>query len=499
MDPDSIQMSGSGASLKDIAMKSVFFDEVPQEEKRSLETEIQTLSDKVRETAERKAQSQAEKSYVERIMVKLTGADSGKPQAQDFSPESWIKMVDFYRSRIETLDAQVRERDVELRDLEQRIRTLQSRLNSIGGKGSRKRNRAEAIVETSERDPQECVLRLSYIVYGPSWRPVYDLRASTEKRMLAISYQALVSQSSGESWDSICLKLSTARPAINGTVPELPEWRLSLWLPPQAPSARSLPMKKSGKVMAAAPMAAYEVSDKEMMEETFAEQDDAAASEPMEYANAGVEGSGSNVLFTVPGTASIPPDGEPHKVGVAFHELPADFSYTVVPKLESFAFLSAKAKNNTAVPFLKGNSRIYLDNSFVAEAVLGPVMPDEEFNASLGIDESIKVEYRRTRKFDASAGLVGKKKRIEYAYRTLINNTHAVAEKLILKDAFPVSGNEEIIVKEIEPDQKQWGEAMERDELGRFTIKTELPPRKETSVDISYSVEYPKNLRITGL
>jgi uncharacterized protein (TIGR02231 family) len=493
MDGDSLQMSGRGARLKDIAMKTLYFDDVPEAEKQRLQEEITALDDKSREINERRSQAQTEKAYVERIMVKLTNADSGKPQAQEFSPEAWIKMVDFYRSRIETLDAQVRERDLEQRALQRKRETVQARVNAAGGQGSRRRNRAEAVVETAEGDPEECVLRLSYVVYGPSWRPVYDLRASTEKRVLAISYQALVCQNSGESWDGISLRLSTARPAMNGTIPELPEWRLTIYAP--APPMRPMAMKRA-KAMPAASMP-MECCDKEMASED--EYEEAAAPEPMAYQAAEVEGSGSNYLFIVPGAGSIPSDGEPHKVGIALHELPAEFAYTVVPKLESYAFLSAKAKNTSAVPFLAGSSRIYLDNSFVAEASLGPVMPNEEFQASLGIDESIKVEYRQTRKFDASAGLGGKRKRIEYAYRTVLTNTHATKEKLSLKNAFPVSGNQEIVIKEIEPDAKKWGDAMERDALGRFTLKLELPPQKETTVDLSYTVEYPKELQVLGL
>lgn len=496
MDPGSLQMSGSGARLKDIAHKTLYFDDVPEEEKRRLQDESVALGDKAREISERRAQAQAEKAYVERIMAKLTNADSGKPQAQEFSPDAWIKMVDFYRSRIELLDAQVRDRDLELRAVNQKSSLLQARLSAIGGQGSRRRNRAEAVVEAAEGDPEECVLRLSYVVYGPSWRPVYDLRASMEKRVLSISYQAMVCQNSGESWDGVSLRLSTARPALNGSIPDLPEWRLSVWTPP--PASRAMKMAKSAMPAMSAPSPSYEMEDKECaanaMEESYEEPP-----EPMGYASAEVEGSGSNVLFIVPGSGSIPSDGEPHKVGIALHELPAEFAYTAVPKLESYAYLNAKAKNSTSVPFLRGASRIYLDNSFVAEAELGPVMPNEEFAASLGIDESVKVEYRQTRKFDASAGLGGKRKRIEFAYKTILTNTRSTAEKLTLKDAFPVSGNQEIVVKELEPDPKKWGESMERDEIGRFSLKLELPPGKETSVDVAYTVEYPKDLRVIGL
>jgi uncharacterized protein (TIGR02231 family) len=186
-------------------------------------------------------------------------------------------------------------------------------------------------------------------------------------------------------------------------------------------------------------------------------------------------------------------------VGVSIHEFPAEFSYTIVPKIYQRAYLAAKVKNASASPFLKGLSRIYLDNAFIAEASLGPVMPEEEFEASLGVDEAMKVEYRRTKKFDASAGLGGKRKRIEFEYKVLVTNKRKTEETLKIKDAFPVSGHQDIVVKEIEPDPKRYGEGLKRDDMGRFVLTLKAAPGQETAVTVAYTVEYPKELRITGL
>ncbi len=497
MDAESVQLSGSGARLKDIAWKRLSYDEVPEEEKRRLEREARDLSDSARETEERKAQAKSERAFVEKIAAKLTAAESGKPGAQEFSPDAWVKMVEFYRSRIGALDAEIRERDAELRELGERRATLEARLAAAGGRGSRERNRVEAIVERGADEKGECVLRLSYVVMGPSWRPVYDVRASMEKRVVAIAYQAMVSQNSGEAWDGVSLRLSTARPAVSGTVPVLNPWRLSAWVPP--PQAYRGGAPKSKRMMVAAKEAAFdEVASSAPAPAVMADADDYDEA-PMEYEAAEIEGSGARVVFIVPGGAGIPSDGEPHRVGVSFEEFPAEFSYVIVPKVQDRAFLVAKVKNRGKSPFLQGRSRIFLDNAFIAEASFGPVMPDEEFTASLGADDAMQAEYRLVKKFDATAGLGGKRKRIEFEYKIVVKNKRSTKEKLEIKDCFPVSGHEDIVVKEQKPDAKEWGDRMERDDSGRFVIKAEVGPGEEKAVDVAYVVEYPRDLRITGL
>jgi len=89
-------------------------------------------------------------------------------------------------------------------------------------------------------------------------------------------------------------------------------------------------------------------------------------------------------------------------------------TYTIVPKLSQYAFLTAKIKNTSEYPFLPGETNIFLDGSFVATSNLKLVVPSEEFETSLGIDEGIKVDYKLIKKYEKNKGLISKKNNIVF-------------------------------------------------------------------------------------
>ena len=50
------------------------------------------------------------------------------------------------------------------------------------------------------KEQGEIVLKVSYVVSNASWKPKYDLRVSSAKRTMAVSYFGLVQQNTGEDW-----------------------------------------------------------------------------------------------------------------------------------------------------------------------------------------------------------------------------------------------------------------------------------------------------------
>ena len=68
-------------------------------------------------------------------------------------------------------------------------------------------------------------ITLTYMVEKSkaSWQPSYDIRISSEKRTMLVTYYAEVKQNSGESWDDVDLLLSTANPSVGSTPKRLPK------------------------------------------------------------------------------------------------------------------------------------------------------------------------------------------------------------------------------------------------------------------------------------
>lgn len=80
------------------------------------------------------------------------------------------------------------------RDLQSKQRAL-SQLN-----GQRGTDRVAATIEVTLPEPGVYTLELSYILPGASWTPQYDVRVDAEHHQVTLTYQGLVSQSTGEEW-----------------------------------------------------------------------------------------------------------------------------------------------------------------------------------------------------------------------------------------------------------------------------------------------------------
>ena len=180
-------------------------------------------------------------------------------------------------------------------------------------------------------------------------------------------------------------------------------------------------------------------------------------------------------------------------------ELPAHFRYSAVPKMDRHAYLKAKAVNKSESPFLAGKANIFLDGSYVATSSLDLVAPEEEFWVFLGTDESIKVEYKLIRKLTSREGLTGRTVRHTREYLLTVENTHAVAEEVIVWDQIPVSGNEQIEVDLIEPKYSKDTVTLKMDKERRLQWFSTLEPGQKWEIPLVFRVDAPVGVNISGL
>jgi uncharacterized protein (TIGR02231 family) len=217
--------------------------------------------------------------------------------------------------------------------------------------------------------------------------------------------------------------------------------------------------------------------------------------EEMEHARAEVATGLTSATFIIPFKADIPSDNAPHKVNVTSIPLTGNFSYLTIPKLSEQAFLQAKVTNKSEYPILAGPASLYLDGIFIGRSRLKAVMPNEEFDLSLGTDENISVERKLIKKFNETTGLISTKAKVTYEYLITIENKRSTIEKIVLKDQMPFSGNEEIIVKLISPLEKD----IEIDEEKTLTWNLTLRPGEKREIPLKLSVQYPSDWDISGL
>ncbi len=327
-------------------------------------------------------------------------------------------------------------------------------------------------------------------MHGPNWWPLYDLRVSTQEKKMNLTYNAVIRQNTSESWDNVAVALSTAQPGIGGKQPELSPWYVNFYEP------RIIAAKKNvGRV---APVPAPQMMSTAHYSAQL-QPEEPVAGPIMEKPIAGVKANATSVIFEISGRNTIVSDNLPHKVTVLIQNFPAEFRYSTVPKLSSHAYLKTKVTNASNFPLLPGDTNIFLDNNFVANASLNQVALGEEFWTYLGADSAIKVERKFLRKHKEQGDVFSKKTKMVYEYVTEITNNKKTEEELVMWDQLPITSHQDIVVSLIEPQFDKDTPVLKKNELNYFEWLFKMKPGEKIKIPFVFTVEYPQDKQVTGL
>jgi uncharacterized protein (TIGR02231 family) len=434
-----------------------------------------------------------EKAFLERIAGFVTTPvplESGStPPPPDTS--YWKGMISFYREGHAGLDGEKLSNSQEMSDIKRELNRLEAQLQGLGRRETRTRSIAKVGVTKKTLGPLS--LELSYVVSGPSWKPLYNLRASGGSESMLLEYDAIVTQATGEDWNGIELRLSTARVNVSGVIPKLDPWRIDFYRPPVPPSPLSAgaPMRK----MSAMPGLDGMGIESEMAPAPLEEM----RTPELTVEEASVEQAGASVLFAVAGGANIAGDNSEARVTIARGELPAKYSYRAVPKLVELAYLTAEFTNTMKFPVLPGKANIHYDGALVATSALELIMPGQKADASLGVDDGVKVEYRFIKRFRKGEGFRSKRTSEQFEYViSLANNTGREIEMQVY-DQFPVSHDNELAVKPVQPEIRGEGSDTVIDDRSKITWSLKLGPSESIELPLTFQVEYPSDRKVTGL
>ncbi|VAW95662.1 hypothetical protein MNBD_GAMMA21-1511 [hydrothermal vent metagenome] len=499
---NSIQVNGSGnAMLKDVQFKQAYYTEIPDAEIKGLHDQQQQWVDQQRVIQDKINQVEQEKQFISNITTKLT-AESEESHTSQLDPEKWVKMVEFYRSKMSALDAEIRESELAMRELEKQQAKITNEI-SIKGNARKERKQVEVLIDAQDED--DVILELSYIVYGPSWRPYYDLRVNSDSKVMNITYNANICQNTAEDWSDVRLQLSTAQANVSGQQPELSPWHLSEFIPEPEPVAVGAPAAVGELSRGVADMTSKKRMKQMMQSEVMASFDkeegmfDSLEALVMSKPTTTVETKATSVVFNIAGTSNIDSDNVDHKVTILMEEFPASFRYSCVPRLTPYAYLKAEVSNNTDYPFLAGPTNIFLDNNFVANAEMELIASGEKFWTYLGVDEAVKVEHKFLKRNSKQEGMFSKSNSYTYEYLIEVTNNKKTQEDIVIWDQLPISNHEKIEVKLITPTYKEDSKDLKKNEFNYLEWFFKPAPGEKVQVPLKFSVEYPVDMRVEGL
>jgi uncharacterized protein (TIGR02231 family) len=498
LDRDNIQVKGTGeATLGECIFETEFFVEDVNEKKRALQNKAQDLEDKRSEIKLNIDACESEKALIDKIVDFVT-TPAGAPPTEGSGPAApagaaldvgaWQKMLAFYHDQHEEIRSRMLASQKAVREVERDLENVYTQLESLGDGVERSRNIIK--VSVAKEKAGKITLDLSYVITGPSWRPVYSLRATSDSDTISVEYDALVNQATGEAWQDVALKLSTARVNVSGVMPELHPWRLAFYQP--AP-VMSMPRAKSRKAEANAPF------EEAMKASASGIADDGMPEMEIDFPAASVESGGTSVVFVVGGGGTISGDNNSTRVSILRREFPASFRYAATPKLSEFAYLTGKINNDSEFPLLPGKANVFFDGAFVSVSQLSLVMPGQEMAVSLGVDEGIKIEHRFLRRFKKNQGLMAKRISEQFDYQIRITNNRKKDIEIEVVDQLPIAENKDITVKAISPSFKQEDAGITLDDESKIKWQVMLADGEKRELPLCFIVEYPAGSQLSGL
>ena len=187
---------------------------------------------------------------------------------------------------------------------------------------------------------------------------------------------------------------------------------------------------------------------------------------------------------------SIKTNGERTLVDLKTYDIPANYLYTAIPKLDKDAFLIAEITDWSQYSLLEGESNLYFEEGFVGRSILNAAALQDTLQISMGRDRSIVMQREKVDQFSKKR-TIGSSITESRGYEITLKNNKSQAITLLVKDQIPVSVNSNISVS---PGELSGGKL--DPQTGIITWEMRLAPGTQQKVSFQYEVKYPKGERI---
>ncbi len=485
VDENSLRVSAEGSAIIKLfgaQVKKEYLEEVPSERIKQLEEEIQRLEDEIAGMQNLKTVLAEKKKFLNSITL-FSNEQIPQDLVTRMPPISDLEnILNFLDTELKENYTQALDCELQIRDLKNKVETLQNELSQISG--VQEKLKRSIIVELEVLKEGTVDLKVSYLVKGASWNPIYDARANFETSEVELVSYGVIKQITGEDWLEVDCSLSTAKPRVGGSMPYVAPWFLRPYQPEVAKDKMSV---------VSAPAYQTEAFKKEVG--AFEEKVEGE----IEFATA--EEKGIAVVYTLPAKIAVKSDNSEHKFPISSQILSAVFEYSSYPRVSPFAYLGSRVTNSKGLQLLAGRVNIFLEGDFVGFSTIGNIAPSEEFDLYLGIDENVKVKREcLEKKVDETliAGIPSRTKRTTYKYKLTVENYKSKKIKVKLYEAMPVSEDDRIKIKiseiSLEPGVKDW-----EDRKGIWLWELELEPQQKQEIFYTFIVEHPRDMIVEGL
>jgi uncharacterized protein (TIGR02231 family) len=325
--------------------------------------------------------------------------------------------------------------------------------------------RYEAVIEVQveAREATEVELTLSYRTPCAVWRPEHQARLvarngggyDIELRTWATAWQC-----TGEHWNGVASRFSTARPLHSASAPLLRDDVLAL--------RRKTEVERRTVTV-------------DVREQTVAVAGVHRGTRVIEEMP-GVDDGGEALCFDAPHRATFPSDGAPVRVELTSARVACEVDRVAYPERSAAVHLRATATLAGATALLAGPVVVGRAHTLVGRGRTGFVARGEPFELGFGVDDGLRVRRQVEEKREVTT-VMGTQK-IMRTVRVFVSNLSGEARKLTVCERVPVSE-----IKDVEVAIVSLGGARHDARDGFVRWEVEVPVRGTHEAMFSYRIE----------
>jgi uncharacterized protein (TIGR02231 family) len=494
----SIRVEGKSAGKLDIGSVDTKRLAVPRSDQASSDAERRKLEDQIEALRDTRSlyDGQVQAAAIQRTLLANLAESPKVPPAPGTGgvPTDWKGVLGTIGTGMADLMRAELEGQIKIRETDRKINELQGKLAAIAPS---REERMEVSVFVAAGGALEADLVVKYQVPSASWTALYDARLTTGTKTttpkLDLTRRAAITQSTGEKWENVALSLSTTRPSVGASAPELRT--LSVDYVPDAPTP--VPMASVPAAPARA-MKRKEDANGDQVLAGIADGGVAAAAPVLMEArarNAEVVQAPFQAIYGVPGRVSVPPSGETKRVQLMEETIEPQLTIRTVPKLDAKAYLYAKLVLPKTSAVLPGAVSLFRDGTFVGTGRLPLLAPGEEHELGFGADDSVRVKHAIAEDKRGEKGLISSSKTDTRNYKITVKNLHERAIAVAVFDHIPVSQQQDIKVTMTARPQPAKTDV--EDKRGVLVWENRLEPDQEQVIEFGYQVVWPGAKAIT--
>jgi len=388
------------------------------------------------------------------------------------------KLIEYYQKKRIDLSLQLDNVENDISKMNVKLGKLQTKFD-LNGKEMENYPKGKLVVQISSEADETINLDIKYSVRNASWRPYYDVVIPDINSKTKLLYKALIKQNSGLDWKNVELYLISGFPNVHKEIPSLYDWNLYYQQPvPIVKDEIAYGVKNMPRITASTST----VSAEKMMESEVT------------IVRASAFQNQLNVGYDLKDLYTILSNNQDNSINLDINEIPADYTYYTIPKMDKTVFLVAELDNLDKYNLINAEANIIFQDTNVGKTSLNTENTDNKLLLTLGDDRRVSIKRDLVKDKTMEKSISSSNKEQQYAYQFTIRNNKNEKIKLRIKDNVPISTDKQIIISMINK-----GGATYDEKTGDLTWDIVLNANETKKIDFSFKVNSLKNKVLLGL